>query len=98
MEQDDHISDEMQGIHAIVKGHVQGVGFRAHTYNRAREFGLKGFVRNLPDRHVEIYLYGSQEQLDRLVNALKNDRVGHIDTIEVTISEAPQRYSDFSIC
>lgn len=90
-------SNEMKGIHVIIKGHVQGVGFRAHTYYRARELGLKGFVRNLPDRHVEIYLYGHKEQLDKLIHALKSDRVGRIDEIETTYSANPQHCDDFSI-
>lgn len=43
----------------VVSGRVQGVWFRAHTENKAREFGLLGTVRNLPDGTVEIVAEGS---------------------------------------
>ena len=38
----------------IVRGIVQGVAFRHHTKVRARELGLAGWVRNLPDGSVEV--------------------------------------------
>jgi acylphosphatase len=50
-----------------VKGVVQGVAFRAYTRKEARRFGLTGFVRNLPDRSVEIEAEGEREQLEALV-------------------------------
>lgn len=37
---------------------MQGVGFRHHTKVRARELGLAGWVRNLPDGSVEVWAEG----------------------------------------
>ena len=40
-------------IHFLVTGRVQGVYFRMHTRQQALRHGLTGWVRNLPDGHVE---------------------------------------------
>ena len=49
-----------------VEGIVQGVGFRYYTYRIARELGVCGYVRNLPDGRVEVYAEGTPEQLATL--------------------------------
>lgn len=44
---------------AVVSGRVQGVGFRAFAQRSAREAGVRGWVRNLPDGSVETAVEGS---------------------------------------
>lgn len=46
--------------HVLVSGRVQGVGFRWHTRSQATELGLAGWVRNLPDGHVEVWIEGEE--------------------------------------
>jgi len=41
-------------LHAVVRGSVQGVGFRATTFDQARRLGLAGWVRNCLDGTVEV--------------------------------------------
>lgn len=57
----------MSRIKITVHGRVQGVGFRYHTRQKARELTLTGYVVNKPDRTVEIVADGSDERLEALV-------------------------------
>jgi len=56
----------MPGARFLVSGLVQGVFYRASTKARARELGLNGFARNLPDGRVEVVANGDAEALDAL--------------------------------
>jgi len=58
-------------VHVIVRGRVQGVGFRFFTVRVAKELGVTGFVRNLPDGTVEIVAEGDVEKLAKLVEAVR---------------------------
>lgn len=56
--------------HFIVSGRVQGVFFRQRTREQAALFGLKGWVRNLPDGRVEGMAQGPLAALEFLRNWL----------------------------
>ena len=58
-------------IHGTVSGQVQGVFFRASTRDRARELGLSGWVRNLPDGRVEFVAEGEETTLQELLRFLR---------------------------
>ncbi|MEQ8205995.1 MAG: acylphosphatase [Woeseia sp.] len=49
-----------------VTGRVQGVFFRASTQTAARDLGLGGYARNLPDGSVEVLACGSRDALAQL--------------------------------
>ncbi|WP_230492525.1 acylphosphatase [Martelella alba] len=68
-----------------VYGMVQGVGFRYTAQRRAKELGLKGYVRNLDDGGVEMVACGTQAQLDALQDWLRQGgpRSAHIEKILV---------------
>lgn len=55
----------------VVSGRVQGVGFRWHTRERARELGLAGWVRNLPDGRVEVWVEGPEERVRAMLDWLE---------------------------
>jgi len=57
--------------HWFVSGQVQGVGFRAFTYEAAVDLGVRGWVRNLTDHRVEIVAEGSEKALGRLLERVK---------------------------
>lgn len=47
-----------------VTGRVQGVGFRWHTADKAAQFDIKGYVKNMPDGSVYIEAEGVPENLE----------------------------------
>ncbi len=57
----------MKRAHLWVSGRVQGVFFRQSTETRARELGLGGWVRNLPDGRVEAIAEGDADALERWI-------------------------------
>jgi len=57
---------DIVSLTATVRGRVQGVFFRAFVQRLARQLGISGYVRNLPDGSVEIRAEGEKSQLDVL--------------------------------
>lgn len=58
-------------VHLIIKGRVQGVGYRMYTVETATELGLTGWVKNMPDGGVEVTAEGDKTALDKLVEWCK---------------------------
>ena len=54
----------------IVRGSVQGVGFRFFVQAKANALGLSGWARNLHDGNVEVYATGPVARLSDLAAAL----------------------------
>lgn len=54
-------------LHITIRGRVQGVFYRASTRDTATRFGLKGWVRNMPDGSVEAIFEGSQNSLENML-------------------------------
>ena len=54
--------------HVFVSGRVQGVYFRATTRDTAREAGVDGWVRNLPDERVEAVFEGPEDAVESMVD------------------------------
>ncbi len=71
-------------VHIIVKGTVQGVGYRFFTRSLARKFKLGGFVRNLPDRSVEAEAQGEKDDVARFLTELRaGHHSSHVTSLEV---------------
>ena len=52
-------------------GHVQGVGFRYTTNSIARGYQITGFVRNLPDRRVELVVEGPPKEVGAFLGEVR---------------------------
>ena len=66
----------------LVKGRVQGVGFRWHVLRSAGGLGIKGWVRNTDDGHVEVLASGGPEELTGLRGLLEQgSRGSRVDAI-----------------
>ena len=82
----------------MVRGRVQGVGFRYYVLRRARDLGLTGWVRNRGDGAVEVTAEGDAAALASLREA-----VGHgpspslVDGVEEQWGEGPPRYTQFGV-
>ena len=69
----------LAGLHALVRGCVQGVGFRYFVMDRAEALGLVGYVRNMPDgRTVEVVAEGPKDTLETLVRTLSRGPRGSV--------------------
>ena len=86
-------------INAMVKGRVQGVGFRNWTYSQARLFGLTGWVKNAPEGEVSILAEGEEEQLEEFLTALKQGpRLSRISDVIVERKTVVSRdYQNFEV-
>jgi acylphosphatase len=56
----------------LVRGRVQGVGYRDFTQRTATGLGLTGYARNLDDGRVEVYAVGPEEKLEELSGKLRH--------------------------
>lgn len=82
----------------IVRGRVQGVGFRWFVEREARTLGLAGWVRNRPDGTVEVLAMGNHEQLSRLHSRLRQGpRAARVDNIDVSEAQPVEGLNTFRI-
>ncbi len=82
----------------LIRGLVQGVGFRFFTQRSAARHQVTGYVRNLPDGRVEVWAQGRA----KLVEAFKHDmtagpRFSKVDEIEEIVVEPDRSFSSFRI-
>jgi acylphosphatase len=69
-------------VHYLVKGRVQGVGFRWFVQREAAEIGLRGWVRNTDQGHVEVVAMGDSTELAELKDALRRgSRGSRVDAV-----------------
>ncbi|HEX2417718.1 MAG TPA: acylphosphatase [Micromonosporaceae bacterium] len=67
---------------ALVRGRVQGVGFRWWTRTHAIELGLAGWARNLADGRVEVVAEGPRSHCERLLDRLRSPAApGRVDAV-----------------
>jgi acylphosphatase len=79
----------VSALHVLVRGRVQGVGFRWFVRERARETGVKGWVRNRDDGSVEVAAEGESDDLQKFVAALRRGPAGaHVTALD-DIAEPP---------
>lgn len=77
----------MRRIRLVVRGVVQGVGFRYWTTREASRIGVTGWVTNRADGSVEALLEGASADVEKLVGWLRaggapSARVDRVDVVE----------------
>jgi acylphosphatase len=69
-------------VHFLIRGRVQGVGFRWFVHREAAELGLRGWVRNTDAGEVEIVAAGDAEAIAELrVELRKGSRGSRVDAV-----------------
>lgn len=90
--------EEIKGYHIIVKGHVQGVGYRFYCRKKAVKLGLKGYVMNLPDGDVEIEVYGDTARIKDFISEItRKDMSFFVFDIHLEELTRESDYTDFII-
>jgi len=85
-------------LHAIVEGHVQGVGFRYYVSEQALFIGLTGWVRNVYDGQVEVVAEGPRPDLEKLLRYLQRGPSGsYVSGVTEDWSSASGEFRRFSI-
>lgn len=83
-------------LHLLISGRVQGVWYRASTRTRARDLGLTGWVRNLPDGRVEALAEGPGAALEALLAWCHDGpMLARVSAIDTTWGEATGEFSSF---
>lgn len=83
-----------KAVRLYVTGNVQGVFYRAFVKENAEKLNIKGFVRNLEDRRVEVFLEGEYENMIKMIDICnKGPRHAEIRNVE----EKNERLQDFRV-
>lgn len=83
--------------HIWISGRVQGVFYRAHTEQVARQLGLTGWVRNLPDGRVEIVAEGEEEKLQKLLDwCWQGPPAAQVNAVEMQEEPATGEFEQFA--
>ncbi|PLX93806.1 MAG: acylphosphatase [Desulfuromonas sp.] len=81
-----------------VRGKVQGVCYRASTQETARAYGLKGWVRNLPDGSVEACFQGEEQKVRAVIEWCRQGPPhAAIDSLDIDWEEVSESFANFSI-
>ena len=70
----------------MIEGRVQGVFLRKRTKQKARELGLKGWVKNLEDGRVEVVIEGKDENVNQMFEICEKG-TQHTDIKDIQFEE-----------
>jgi acylphosphatase len=83
--------------HVIFRGRVQGVGFRYTAREIAGHYAVTGFVRNVPDSTVEMFIQGDPVEIDNCIADIQSEFAGHVRDTQIEPAAFSPRYTDFRI-
>ncbi|MBI5476303.1 MAG: acylphosphatase [Ignavibacteriales bacterium] len=87
-----------KNLHIVVKGMVQGVGFRYFVYKNAVQLGLHGYARNLADGNVEIELNGDRSLIEEMIKIVRvGPRSANVTDVQIEWIEETRNYKSFEI-
>ncbi len=82
----------------VVRGLVQGVGFRYFVLRHASKLGLRGYVQNLYNNDVEIEVEGNRSLVEELIKEVKvGPRSAQVTDLKVEWKNPDQQFRGFEI-
>ena len=88
---------ELTGRHVLVSGRVQGVAFRWYAQEKAAELEISGWVRNLADGRVEMWVEAEGERVAAMVSWLRQGPpTAHVTGVDVRERD-PEGFEAFEI-
>ena len=89
---------ESRALRFVVRGRVQGVGFRAFVLRHAHALGVEGYTRNLADGSVEVVAVGGATALAALAERLhQGPLAARVETVETSPLASPPSQRGFDI-
>ena len=89
---------ELKRAHVFISGRVQGVFFRSYTRDMANRYGIKGWVRNLPDRRVEAVFEGKATNIDKMLKwCAKGSPHSKVTLVDFKWEEYSEEFDSFYI-
>ncbi len=86
-----------KSIRLYIKGTVQGIFFRSFIKENAEKYNVKGFVRNLEDGRIEVFLEGNSDDVNKMVELCKTGpKHSQIRDVEIK-SETFQGFNNFKV-
>ena len=83
-------------LKVVIRGEVQGVGFRWAVQRQAGRLGLTGYAENLPDGSVRVEAEGDPDRLDQLEAFLQQGPSwAEVQSLESTRTPATGEFGDF---
>jgi len=84
--------------HLIIRGRVQGVGFRWFVYDTASKFKLAGWVKNRRDGTVEAVFEGERAPIELAIRSCADGpRSAAVSGVDTEWGEKPEDLSGFDI-
>jgi len=81
-----------KSVRVYIQGTVQGVFFRGFVKENAERHNVKGFVRNLEDGRIEVFLEGNTDDVDKMIEICRTGPK-HSDIKNVDVKE--EKFQDF---
>ncbi len=83
-----------KSVRVYIDGTVQGVFFRMFIKENAERQNVKGFVRNLEDGKIEVFLEGQVDGVNKMIELCKK---GPKHSIIKKVEIKPERFQDFKV-
>ena len=86
-----------KSLRLYITGAVQGIFFRQFVKENAERCNVRGFVRNLEDGRVEVFIEGNNEDVDKMVDLCqKGPKHSKIDKVDIQ-EEKFQDFKEFKV-